>query len=121
MEDETGENAFSVSFVPLARYASTTRRKTMAPTLNPPPNDTPSIAAIQRTLRRQYRLQTLDRRVFTGELVCIDKQGNIILDYATELPPPPEKSGEAELRAAREVGLVLIPKRWWRSIEVSTT
>lgn len=92
----------------------------MAPTLNPPPNTTTAITAIERTLKQQYRIEILDSRVFTGQLVCLDKQGNIILDYATETPPPIGNTGDGESRAgeAREVGLVMIPKRHWKSIAI---
>ena len=90
----------------------------MAPTLNPPPNDTPAIKAIERTLHQRYRFELLDGRRLLGQLVCLDKQGNIILDFATEFPPL-DDSAQRD-REARDVGLILIPKKWWRSIELDT-
>lgn len=77
-----------------------------------PPSSSPSspaIAALSRTLSTSYRLTTTDSRTFIGAFVCLDPQGNLILDDALEYV-----EGEEE---GREVGLVMVPRRWWVSVE----
>ncbi|KAL8292343.1 hypothetical protein RQP46_001809 [Phenoliferia psychrophenolica] len=68
-----------------------------------------AVTALTHTLDSLYRISIEDGRVFTGQFVCIDPQGNIVLDHATELAP-----GQSDLR---DVGMVLVPKRFWVTVE----
>lgn len=75
--------------------------------------DHPDVALLRSTLKRTFRLTIVDRRVFTGTFVCIDRQRNIILDNTTEASPHPlPTDGGPELNPEegesfeRDVGMV---------------
>lgn len=70
----------------------------------------PAVAALAKTLDSLYRISISDGRVFTGQFVCIDPQGNIVLDRTTEAVPGKDVE-------PRDVGMVLVPKRFWLRVE----
>ncbi|BGP50241.1 hypothetical protein JCM10450v2_006157 [Rhodotorula kratochvilovae] len=86
--------------------------------LKPLPRSTPAIAALQATLGSLYRLTVSGPtpRQYLGTFVCLDPQGNLVLDGALEF----ELDADGQVRgdpAGREVGLVMVPRRWWTSVE----
>jgi len=74
----------------------------------------PTVAALAATLSSRYRITTPDQRTFSGSFVCVDPQGNFVLDHTIELAPPSTITSE---RGRRELGLVLIPRRHWVTVE----
>jgi small nuclear ribonucleoprotein (snRNP)-like protein len=60
----------------------------------------PALARLQATLNRLYRLTIADGRSFTGTLVCLDKELNLILSNTTEVNPAGDD---------RDVGMVRLP------------
>lgn len=83
---------------------------TTAPVPRPALSPSPSVSALTLTLDSLYRVSVTDGRILTGTFICIDPQGNLVLDRAVELAP-----GEGE--KPRETGLVLVPRRHWVTIE----
>ncbi|GAA5859542.1 hypothetical protein JCM8547_006870 [Rhodosporidiobolus lusitaniae] len=85
--------------------------------LKPPPASTPSILALTATLGLLYRITvTHTPRLFLGTFVALDPQGNLVLDQALEF----ELDGEGRVVGdprGREVGLVMVPRRWWKTVE----
>ncbi|BGP10186.1 hypothetical protein JCM10049v2_006069 [Rhodotorula toruloides] len=83
--------------------------------LKPPPALTPSIQALTSTLGSLYRLTiSHTSRQFIGTFVCVDPQGNIVLDQAAEYELDEQGSVRGE---GREVGLVMVPRKWWTRVE----
>lgn len=70
---------------------------------------TPAIHELRATLGTNYRIRIKDGRTFVGQFLCVDPQGNIVLDCAIEYV------GQA--LEGRDVGMVLVPQRWWDSVE----
>ncbi|GAA5945119.1 hypothetical protein JCM3775_000914 [Rhodotorula graminis] len=92
---------------PLPHYAS----------LKPTPRSTPAIAALEATIGSLYRVTVAHTsRQFLGTFVCIDPQGNLVLDAALELELDSEGRVVSDPRG-RDVGLVLIQRRWWTKVE----
>lgn len=60
----------------------------------------PALARLKATLNRLYRLTITDGRSFTGTLVCLDKELNLILSNTTEV----NAAGDE-----RDVGMVCQP------------
>lgn len=60
-------------------------------------DDDPALQQLKATLNKLYRLTIQDGRSFTGTLVCLDKELNVILSGATEV----NSEGEE-----RDVGMV---------------
>ncbi|BGP02141.1 Like-Sm ribonucleoprotein (LSM)-related domain protein [Rhodotorula toruloides] len=97
--------------------ATTTSIPALPPfnTLKPPPALTLSIAALTSTLATLYRLTVSHTsRQFIGTFVCLDPQGNIVLDQAIEYELDSEGGVKGE---GREVGLVMVPRKWWSRVE----
>lgn len=67
------------------------------------------INTITSFLGSRLRLSLTDGRTLTGRFTCVDHQGNLVLDSATERAP--------EATEEREVGLVLIPQKHWNTVE----
>ncbi|GAA6056747.1 hypothetical protein JCM3770_005876 [Rhodotorula araucariae] len=86
--------------------------------LKPAPRDTPAIAALQGTLGTLYRLTVSGptQRQFLGTFVCVDAQGNIVLDAALEFELDADGRVQGD-PAGREVGLVMVPRKWWARVE----
>ncbi|GAA5867084.1 hypothetical protein JCM3774_004387 [Rhodotorula dairenensis] len=85
--------------------------------LKPPPATTPAIAALAATIGSLYRVTVAHTsRTFLGTFVCIDPQGNLVLDQTLEfeLGPGGEVVGDPQ---GREVGLVMIKRKWWTRVE----
>lgn len=80
-----------------------------------PPNTTSSIAALTSTLGQTYRVSIPSGRTFLGQFLCIDPQGNLILDQTVEY------EGEGTQGEGREVGMVLVNKKWWGSVQREVT
>ncbi|KAK4052483.1 hypothetical protein OIV83_002285 [Microbotryomycetes sp. JL201] len=55
-------------------------------------------------------------RTFVGQFACIDKQGNLVLEDTTEYYDATDNQPEYA-HTGRHVGMVLVPKRHWKSIE----
>ncbi|KAM0754036.1 hypothetical protein T439DRAFT_170051 [Meredithblackwellia eburnea MCA 4105] len=73
----------------------------------------PAVERLAQTLNTTYRVSVTDGRTFTGQFVCIDPQGHIVLDKCVETM--------AGTSGDREVGLVLVPQRHWVKVERDTT
>ena len=58
-----------------------------------------------------YRISISTGRTFVGSFLCIDPQGNLILDQTVEY------EGETTDGPGRDVGMVLIPRKWWSRVE----
>lgn len=84
------------------------------PTINPPPHITAAISALTATLDETYRIKITDGRTFIGQFVCLDAQGNLVLDNTIERVENHERE---EANGDREVGLVLLKKKWWVKVE----
>lgn len=80
-----------------------------------PPNHTPAITALTATLGHTYRVSIPSGRTFQGQFLCIDPQGNLILDQTVEY------EGNEVKGQGREVGMVLVPKKWWGAIQREVT
>ncbi|KAK4701551.1 hypothetical protein P7C70_g4678, partial [Phenoliferia sp. Uapishka_3] len=74
------------------------------------PRASPAVGALSKTLDSLYRISIPDGRIFTGQFVCIDPQGNIVLDRTVELAPEPGS-------VPRDIGIVMVPKRYWVTVE----
>jgi len=90
--------------------------------VDPPPRATPAIAKLASTLGRTYRVTVQDGRVFVGIFVCIDHDGNLVLDRTSEFEPRGTKAGERAvldpMYKGRLVGLVLVPRKQWAKVEI---
>ncbi|GAA5975444.1 hypothetical protein JCM5350_006481 [Sporobolomyces pararoseus] len=91
--------------------------------LKPPPTCSPSIDFITSLLGSSIRITVPSTsRQFIGTFVCIDPQGNLVLDQAreweTELDQA-ETGQQSESRngEGRDVGLVLIKREIWGKVE----
>ena len=85
--------------------------------VKPRPVITPAIAALTDTIGSLYRVTVAHTsRLFLGTFVCIDPQGNLVLDQTLEfeLGQDGEIVGDPQ---GREVGLVLIKRKWWTRVE----
>ncbi|GAA5944592.1 uncharacterized protein JCM15063_000049 [Sporobolomyces koalae] len=91
------------------------------PSLKPVPNSTSAIDLITALLGSSLRVTVPSTsRQFIGTFVCIDPQGNLVLDQTREWEVEIESgSGRVEQRngSGRNVGLVLIKRGIWGSIE----
>lgn len=88
-----------------------------------------SIATLSSTLGTLYRV-TLNaesiphRRIFIGSFIAVDPQGNLVLDRTVEFE---YQNGQDTTRAeaappvGRDVGMVLIPRKWWGTVEREVT
>ncbi|GAA5889356.1 hypothetical protein JCM6882_000719 [Rhodosporidiobolus microsporus] len=86
--------------------------------LKPAPAQTPAIQALTSTLGSLYRITVSHTpRMFLGTFVAIDPQGNIVLDQALEFEIDEERGFVSGDPAGREVGLVMVPRKWWRTVE----
>lgn len=65
-------------------------------------------------LDKSWRIQISDNRVFTGVAKCLDMDLNIILTHTIESKPTEELSE----KKTRNVGMVMIPGRHIKRIEV---
>jgi small nuclear ribonucleoprotein (snRNP)-like protein len=74
-------------------------------------NYTPAIAHLTSTLGSTYRVTISSGRSFVGSFVCIDPQGNLVLERTTEY------EGEVGQGEGRDVGMVLVPRKWWTKVE----
>ncbi|GAA5832737.1 hypothetical protein JCM11251_005744 [Rhodosporidiobolus azoricus] len=84
----------------------------------PAPAQTPTIDALTSTLGSLYRITvSYTPRMFIGTFVAIDPQGNIVLDQALEFEIDEERGFVTGDPAGREVGLVMVPRKWWRTVE----
>ncbi|GAA5993073.1 hypothetical protein JCM10908_003091 [Rhodotorula pacifica] len=86
-------------------------------TIKPQPITTPAIAALTDTIGSLYRVTVAHTsRLFLGTFVCIDPQGNLVLDQTLEF----ELGGDGEIKGdpqGRDVGLVMIKRKWWTRVE----
>lgn len=85
--------------------------------LKPRPAMTPAIAALAATIGSLYRVTVAhSSRMFLGTFVCVDPQGNLVLDQTLEftLGADGEVTGDPQ---GRDVGLVMIKRKWWTRIE----
>lgn len=85
--------------------------------IKPAPRDTPAIAALQQTLGTLYRVTVAPTaRMLLGTFVCIDPQGNLVLDQTLEfeLDERGDVSGDP---SGRDVGLVMIKRQYWTRVE----
>ncbi|KAI5477217.1 hypothetical protein MNV49_006590 [Pseudohyphozyma bogoriensis] len=71
----------------------------------------------ETTLETLYRVSVSDGRTFVGSFVAVDQQGNLVLDRAVELSPSSREEGGEKGGDEREVGLVLLKKEHWVSVE----
>ncbi|GAA6003388.1 uncharacterized protein JCM10292_001565 [Rhodotorula paludigena] len=86
--------------------------------LKPPPAQTPAIAALQSLIGTLFAVTVSHTsRQFLGTFVCLDPQGNIVLDAALEFELDAETGAIKGDPAGREVGLVMIPRKWWTRVE----
>lgn len=94
----------------------------------PAPNSTRAIDDLAATLGTLYRV-TLSaeagphRRTFVGTFICVDQQGNLVLDRAVEYEFVGEgtRKGQAVGEPGRDVGTVLVPRKWWGTVERQMT
>lgn len=72
-------------------------------------NSSNPVEALTNLLDTTFKISIQDGRTFIGTFICIDPQGNIVLDRTSEFVK--DKVG------GRDVGMVLIPKKYWLTIE----
>ena len=59
------------------------------------------------------RVELTDGRVIVGPFSCLDKQGNVLLNNASELRWTQRRAeGDAAERTERYLGTVLVPRKW---------
>lgn len=91
-----------------------------------------SLSTFASTLGTLYRVTLNEdaaphRRIFIGQFIAIDPQGNLVLDRTVEFQHDPvtnnvhlesESTGtEQKSTVGRDVGMVLIPRKWWGTVE----
>jgi small nuclear ribonucleoprotein (snRNP)-like protein len=79
-------------------------------------------STLAATLNSTYRIRIADGRTFVGSFVCIDPQGNIVLDRALEyvvgvVGGSGDEVDTEELGEGRDVGMVLVKKQYWVKVE----
>lgn len=85
--------------------------------LKPAPARTAAVEALASTLGSLYRITVAHTsRQFVGTFVCVDPQGNIVLDQTVEYELDGQRGAPG-----REVGLVMVPRKWWTRVERMTT
>ncbi|GAA5837074.1 hypothetical protein JCM3766R1_006524 [Sporobolomyces carnicolor] len=85
--------------------------------LKPAPASTPEIDEITALLGTTIRVSVPSTsRRFVGTFVCIDPQGNLVLDQAIESELDAE-TAKPLAREGRDVGLVLIKRAIWGKVE----
>lgn len=85
--------------------------------LKPRPASTPSIDLLTSSLGSLFRITvTHTPRLFIGTFVAIDPQGNLVLDQALEFEVDENGAVKGDPRG-RDVGLIMVPKRWWKTVE----
>ncbi|GAA5942828.1 hypothetical protein JCM10213_002963 [Rhodosporidiobolus nylandii] len=85
--------------------------------LKPPPAETPSIAALTSVLGSLFRVTvSYTPRLFIGTFVAIDPQGNLVLDQTLEFEVDEDGLVKGDPKG-RDVGLVMIPRQWWKTVE----
>jgi small nuclear ribonucleoprotein (snRNP)-like protein len=89
--------------------------------LKPAPTSSPSIDMISSLLGSSIRITVPSTsRLFIGIFVCIDPQGNLVIDQAREWEIELEdEKGTVKRRngEGRDVGLVLIKREIWGKVE----
>ena len=78
-----------------------------------------SVCKVRKLLNRRMRVMVTDGRIFEGTLSCLDKQGNLLLNNATEFSRRELQVSKTSLTPLadskprfdqRSLGLILIPK-----------
>lgn len=73
----------------------------------------PAIRECRSLLDQPLRVELTDGRVIVGHFSCLDKQGNVLLNNASELRwTQPRAEGDAAERTERHLGTVLVPRKW---------
>ncbi|GAA5965107.1 hypothetical protein JCM3765_004860 [Sporobolomyces pararoseus] len=89
--------------------------------LKPPPASSPSIDFITSLLGSSIRITVPSTcRQFIGTFVCIDPQGNLVLDQAREWEielDSETRNVKSRRGEGRDVGLVLIKREIWGKVE----
>ncbi|GAA6031568.1 hypothetical protein JCM8097_006525 [Rhodosporidiobolus ruineniae] len=86
--------------------------------LKPPPAYTPSILSTTALLGSLLRITlTHSPRLFIGAFTALDKQGNLVLDQAVEFELDEQTGKVVGDPHGRDVGLVMIPRKWWKTAE----
>jgi small nuclear ribonucleoprotein (snRNP)-like protein len=73
-----------------------------------PQSDPEARAYLEKLCGARLRVTIVDGRVFTGELHCVDPQGNIVLESSMETRPTPPGTTDPETHE-RPTGMILIP------------
>lgn len=73
------------------------------------PQESSSIGHLRSILQRVVRVTNPQGRIITGELLCMDKQGNLVLGKAQEEVPKAEP---------RQMGMVLVPLHQQKNVEL---
>lgn len=88
-------------------------------TFEPEPETRESVRKVRKLLNRRMRVMVTDGRIFEGTLSCLDKQGNLLLNDATEFSRRELQVSKTSLTPLadsktrfdqRSLGLILIPK-----------
>ncbi|GAA6015078.1 hypothetical protein JCM10207_008722 [Rhodosporidiobolus poonsookiae] len=86
--------------------------------LKPAPAQTPLVNQLSSTLGSLFRLTTAHTpRMFIGTFVAIDPQGNLVLDETLEFELDEQTGMLTGDPRGRDVGLVMVPRRWWKTVE----
>lgn len=85
--------------------------------VKPPPAETLAIKALARTLGSLYRVTVAEtQRLFLGTFVCVDPQGNLVLDQTLEFELDDAGAVKGDPKG-RDVGLVMIKREHWTRVE----
>ena len=72
---------------------------------------TSAVQGVADSLNTTYEVTITTGRTFVGLFKALDSQGNLVLDHAHE-----HLNSTAPTTSPRQVGLVIIPRRWWHSV-----
>ena len=72
----------------------------------------PAVVETRSHLDGPLRVGLTDGRVIVGTFICFDKQRNILLVDALEWRWSAAVSGDVPERSQRNLGIVLVPRRW---------
>eukprot|EP00285_Hemiselmis_virescens_P018259 CAMPEP_0173394552 /NCGR_PEP_ID=MMETSP1356-20130122/28106_1 /TAXON_ID=77927 ORGANISM="Hemiselmis virescens, Strain PCC157" /NCGR_SAMPLE_ID=MMETSP1356 /ASSEMBLY_ACC=CAM_ASM_000847 /LENGTH=122 /DNA_ID=CAMNT_0014352965 /DNA_START=26 /DNA_END=394 /DNA_ORIENTATION=- len=68
----------------------------------------PMLAAVKRYVNRRMRITLTDGRVVVGTCICIDYQGNILMNNADELTTKTRPDGTLETLDSRNLGMIMV-------------
>ncbi|SGY60839.1 BQ5605_C007g04492 [Microbotryum silenes-dioicae] len=95
----------------------------------PPITPTPFTQLVESFLNQSLAvLVASDARLLVGYFICLDQQGNLVLDNTYEYPAEKDEQEEEGVlplnrlasQEGRSVGMVLVPRKEWKGVWLHT-